>query len=78
MHRFIKIITLCPDNCKEKEIRLVNGTSYREGRVEVCVGGRWGTVCGEGWTEKDAGHMCTRMGYPSTGKNIIPYVNPTI
>ncbi len=54
-------------DCSKSEIRLVNGTSYREGRVEVCVGGRWGTVCSEGWTNEDAGHVCSRLGYPSKG-----------
>ncbi len=31
-------------NCTKAEIRLVGGASDREGRVEVCVDGRWGTV----------------------------------
>ena len=60
----------CTADCSKSEIRLVNGTSYREGRVEVCVGGRWGTVCGEGWTNEDAGHVCEYFGYPSEGYNI--------
>ncbi len=48
----------------------MGGASYREGHVEVCVGGRWGTVCGEGWTNEDAGHVCTYLGYPREGKSL--------
>ena len=58
-------------DCSKSEIRLVNGTSYREGRVEVCVGGRWGTVCGDGWTNEDAGHVCEYFGYPREGIPIL-------
>ncbi len=35
--------------------------------MEVCVGGRWGTVCSEGWTNEDAGHVCAHLGYPREG-----------
>ena len=41
---------------------------YREGRVEVCVDGRWGTVCGEGWGDTEAGLVCARLGFPAEGK----------
>ena len=35
--------------------------SSREGRVEVCTGGHWGTVCNE--SEEDiAGAVCSQLG----------------
>ncbi len=35
---------LCIGNCLDGALRLVGGSTDREGRVEVCVGDRWGTV----------------------------------
>ncbi len=58
-------------NCITGSLRLVGGASSREGRVEVCVDSCWGTVCGEGWTNEDAGHVCSILGYPSTSKSCI-------
>ncbi|XP_044911861.1 neurotrypsin isoform X2 [Felis catus] len=44
-------------------IRLMDGENKKEGRVEVFINGQWGTICDDGWTDKDATVICRQLGY---------------
>ena len=48
--------------CEEADIRLRGSSLSQEGRVEVCLGGGWGTVCDDGWDENDAIVACRQLG----------------
>ncbi|XP_011499966.1 PREDICTED: uncharacterized protein LOC105363863 [Ceratosolen solmsi marchali] len=61
----------CPDGSDESplhcnvpfELRLVNGTSPKEGRVEIRHHGIWGTVCDDDFSNATAKVICRSLGY---------------
>ena len=51
------------DKCEDGDIRLVNGKSDMEGRLELCHNRRWGTVCDSQWTNKHTAVVCRYLGF---------------
>lgn len=45
-------------------IRLANGASPSEGRVEIQHNGKWGTICDDYWDLRDATVVCRMLGFP--------------
>ena len=49
-------------------MRLIGGSHYREGRVEVCRHQQWGKVCDDEWDENDSAVVCRQLGLSNESK----------
>ena len=47
-------------------IRLRDGVTSLEGRVEICYNSVWGTVCENSWSTNDAIVACRQLGFSGT------------
>ncbi|XP_011409971.1 PREDICTED: scavenger receptor cysteine-rich domain superfamily protein-like [Amphimedon queenslandica] len=52
---------LCADGCTDGDLRLVNGTTGRDGTVEVCYDNLWGLIGQTGWGVNDAAVVCRQV-----------------
>ena len=53
--------------CTSGTLRLHEGYSPRNGRLEICVNEVWATVCGTDFTDDMAGIACAAMGASDEG-----------
>ena len=65
---FIYILIIV--GCVEGEVRLVDGSTALEGRVEICMSSAWGTVCNFSWGKPDATVVCRQLGLSVAGLTV--------
>ena len=51
-------------NCTTGELRLVNGSTSSDGRVEMCSDNIWGTIATPYWSLQAAEVACKQLGLP--------------
>ena len=54
--------------CSNGAIRLADGLTEYEGRVEICYENHWGGVCGNSWDSREATVVCRQLGYITAGE----------
>ena len=60
--------TLPKGVCNNGEVRLEDGATENEGRVELCYGGEWNTVCHDGVNDRAAMVVCSQLALPMYGE----------
>uniref|UniRef100_A0A1X7VTW1 Deleted in malignant brain tumors 1 protein-like n=1 Tax=Amphimedon queenslandica TaxID=400682 RepID=A0A1X7VTW1_AMPQE len=58
-------------DCINGSVRLVNGTTPDEGRVEVCINGEWGTACDQYWDRRETKVVCRQLQYSQNTEGSI-------
>ena len=57
--------------CNDGDTRIVGGSRYYEGIVEICRNGSWGVICDQGWNNISAALLCQERGF-GVGKGFLP------
>ena len=62
--------------CNNGAVRLADGLTEFEGRVEICYNNRWGGVCGNSWDATEAAVVCRQLGhiYFGTCIHLVTYI----
>ena len=59
----VLLFTAMVKTCENGDVRLMGGGSDREGRVEICINSRWGTICDDQWDSNEASVVCQQLGF---------------
>ena len=60
----VVIVAVAGQVCTNGDVRLQNGPREGVGRVEVCLGGQWSTICSlDSWNDNDAQVVCRQLGF---------------
>lgn len=58
------------ESVKNGELRLTDGLTRYEGRVEMYWNSEWRSICDDGWDESDAKVVCRQLSYLSTSVQV--------
>ena len=72
MYICIKHVFLVSNARSNGSLRLVHGSDYRSGRVEMFIepNNRWGMICDDNWDAVDARVVCRQLGFGNTGTGL--------
>ena len=62
-----KLRVILVSGCPEGDVRLLEGSSSLEGRVEFCKESMWGSICQNQWDSNDAKVVCRQLGLSTAG-----------
>ena len=58
-------------DCSHGDVRLVNGSTMFEGRVEFCYHGMWGSICDNAWDSRDAAIVCHQLRFSNNSMRLM-------
>lgn len=53
--------------CSDGDVRLQGGIVSGHGRVEICFGTVWGSICDTLWDDNEAAVVCRQLGFSDQG-----------
>ena len=59
------------ETCNNGDVRLRDGSSNLDGRVEVCENNVWGSICTTFFDIVDANVVCKQLGFYIGGKHSV-------
>ena len=57
--------------CVDGDVRLEDGVTEHEGRIEICYDDEWGTVCDDYINDSVAEVVCKQLGFSLHSKCIV-------
>ena len=63
--------TVINSGCSNGDLRLTDGSTKYEGRVEICTNGVWGSICDSGWGDKEAYAVCKQLQLGFRGNHVF-------
>ena len=68
---YVRYFLLLIAPCRDGDIQLQGVTGHNSfGRVEICINGSWGALCGPEATNRDASVICRQLGFAAQGRVI--------